>query len=169
MRVGLLSREGRAGPMALVRSSELTVIDEKNNKCPIYSISVHPDGTRLATGGLGTSSRRVMPRIEDPAKLPDHKVKIWSTLPVLDETADTESDPKLLCTMTTHSGMSPRSTGGRESDKIRFSARSSLGSSWAIFGEWIRRSSCGHLGARSVSRPSDLLNVQFAGQNPGLS
>jgi len=27
--------------------------DEKNNKCPIYSISVHPDGTRLATGGLG--------------------------------------------------------------------------------------------------------------------
>jgi len=38
----------------------------------------------------------------------DHKVKIWSTVPVLDEAADDdETNPKLLCTMTTHSGKSP--------------------------------------------------------------
>ncbi|KAK8853078.1 hypothetical protein IAR55_003779 [Kwoniella newhampshirensis] len=60
---------------------------DKKNKCPIYSISVHPDGTRLATGGL------------------DHKVKIWSTLPILDPEADKdEQNPKLLCTMAAHTG-----------------------------------------------------------------
>ncbi|WVQ81686.1 hypothetical protein IAT38_003811 [Cryptococcus sp. DSM 104549] len=60
---------------------------EKKNKCPIYSISVHPDGTRLATGGL------------------DHKVKIWNTVPILDEAAEkNESDHKLLCTMSSHTG-----------------------------------------------------------------
>jgi protein HIRA/HIR1 len=40
----------------------------------------------------------------DCGSLSDHKVKIWSTLPILDETADSEANPKLLCTMTTHSG-----------------------------------------------------------------
>lgn len=28
---------------------------EKNNRCPIYTLSVHPDGTRLATGSIGRS------------------------------------------------------------------------------------------------------------------
>ncbi|WVR07812.1 hypothetical protein IAU60_004855 [Kwoniella sp. DSM 27419] len=60
---------------------------EKANRSPIYSISVHPDGTRLATGGL------------------DHKVKIWSTLPILDEEAEkNEENHKLLCTMAAHTG-----------------------------------------------------------------
>ena len=36
-----------------VKDLKLTRTDEKNTKCPIYSLSVHPDGTRLATGGLG--------------------------------------------------------------------------------------------------------------------
>ncbi|RXK39445.1 hypothetical protein M231_03278 [Tremella mesenterica] len=62
-----------------------TVGEKKNSRCPIYSLSVHPDGTRLATGGL------------------DQKVKIWSTLPILDEEAsEDEANHKLLCTMTSH-------------------------------------------------------------------
>ncbi|OCF32185.1 protein HIR1 [Kwoniella heveanensis BCC8398] len=61
---------------------------EKKARCPIYSISVHPDGTRLATGGLV-----------------DHKVKIWSTLPILDSEAEQdEANHKLLCTMAAHTG-----------------------------------------------------------------
>ncbi|WVF73156.1 hypothetical protein IAT40_007975 [Kwoniella sp. CBS 6097] len=60
---------------------------EKKARCPIYSINVHPDGTRLATGGL------------------DHKVKIWSTLPILDSEAEQEeANHKLLCTMAAHTG-----------------------------------------------------------------
>ncbi|KGB77047.2 protein HIR1 [Cryptococcus deuterogattii R265] len=62
-------------------------VGEKKAKTAIYSISVHPDGTRLATGGL------------------DHKVKIWSTLPILDVEAEKEEEnPKLLCTMSSHTG-----------------------------------------------------------------
>lgn len=62
-------------------------VGEKKAKTAIYSISVHPDGTRLATGGL------------------DHKVKIWSTLPILDMEAEKEEEnPKLLCTMSSHTG-----------------------------------------------------------------
>ncbi|KAL1412113.1 HIR complex subunit [Vanrija albida] len=61
--------------------------DEKQSRTPIYSISVHPDGTRLATGGQ------------------DNKVKIWSTLPILDsEAAENELNHKLLCTMASHTG-----------------------------------------------------------------
>ncbi|WRT70374.1 uncharacterized protein IL334_007372 [Kwoniella shivajii] len=62
-------------------------VGEKKGRCPIYSISVHPDGTRIATGGL------------------DNKVKIWSTLPILDEEAEKEeANYKLLCTMAAHTG-----------------------------------------------------------------
>jgi hypothetical protein len=53
----------------------------------------------------------------------DHKVKIWSTLPILDETADTEANPKLLCTMTTHSGKwnpVPRLSEGRKGRETNF-------------------------------------------------
>ncbi|WVW85995.1 hypothetical protein I302_108033 [Kwoniella bestiolae CBS 10118] len=62
-------------------------VAEQKGRCPIYSISVHPDGTRIATGGL------------------DNKVKIWSTLPILDEEAEKdEANHKLLCTMAAHTG-----------------------------------------------------------------
>ncbi|ORE08918.1 WD40 repeat-like protein [Rhizopus microsporus var. microsporus] len=61
--------------------------EAKGKKPCIYSIHVHPDGTRLATGGL------------------DGKVRIWNTEPIYDEEA--EKNPncnKLLCTMTMHNG-----------------------------------------------------------------
>ncbi|KAL9541248.1 hypothetical protein MBANPS3_009229 [Mucor bainieri] len=61
--------------------------DAKNKKPCIYSIDVHPDGERLATGSL------------------DGTVKIWNTKPIFDE--DAQKDPnchKLLCTMTMHNG-----------------------------------------------------------------
>ncbi|KAL7311347.1 HIR complex subunit [Mucor circinelloides] len=61
--------------------------DAKNKKPCIYSIDVHPDGERLATGSL------------------DGTVKIWNTKPIFDEGA--QKDPnchKLLCTMTMHNG-----------------------------------------------------------------
>lgn len=44
--------------LVFIRCSEnkLTPIGgEKKSKCPVYSMSVHPDGTRLATGGMGRS------------------------------------------------------------------------------------------------------------------
>ncbi|EGC36084.1 hypothetical protein DICPUDRAFT_87573 [Dictyostelium purpureum] len=48
----------------------------------IYSIDVHPDGTRLATGGG------------------DAKIKIWSVAPIsLSEVENDENTPKLLCSI----------------------------------------------------------------------
>ncbi|KAI8075593.1 WD40-repeat-containing domain protein [Thamnidium elegans] len=61
--------------------------DTRNKKPCIYSVHVHPDGKRLATGSL------------------DGNVKIWNTIPIFNEQA--EKDPnchKLLCTMTMHNG-----------------------------------------------------------------
>ncbi|KAI7904073.1 WD40-repeat-containing domain protein [Cokeromyces recurvatus] len=61
--------------------------DARNKKPCIYSIHVHPDGKRLATGGL------------------EGHVKIWNTLPIFDEQAEKDPDcHKLLCTMTMHNG-----------------------------------------------------------------
>jgi protein HIRA/HIR1 len=53
----------------------------------IFSIHVHPDGSRIATGGL------------------DAKIRVWSTKPILDEKAETSGrPPKLLCTLGQHTG-----------------------------------------------------------------
>ena len=54
---------------------------------PIFGVSVHPDGTRLACGGA------------------DHKARIYSLLPLLDpqlETAAEAQCPKLLCSLGDH-------------------------------------------------------------------
>lgn len=60
---------------------------DEHKALPIYCLHVHPDCSRLATGGL------------------DSKVRIWSTLPILDEqVAAKEENPKLLCTLGTHNG-----------------------------------------------------------------
>ncbi|ORX56925.1 WD40 repeat-like protein [Hesseltinella vesiculosa] len=59
----------------------------KGKKQCIYSVDVHPDGNRLATGSLDTT------------------IKIWNTLPIYDEKAEYDSTcHKLLCTMTLHNG-----------------------------------------------------------------
>ncbi|KAJ8087366.1 HIR complex subunit [Marasmius tenuissimus] len=53
----------------------------------IFSIHVHPDGSRIATGGL------------------DAKVRIWSTKPILNPASENSNKPpKSLCTLTMHTG-----------------------------------------------------------------
>lgn len=52
---------------------------------PIFSIDVHPGGTRFATAGA------------------DHKVKVWSLLPLLDARLDAAADcARLLATLSDH-------------------------------------------------------------------
>jgi protein HIRA/HIR1 len=54
---------------------------------PIYSVHVHPDGSRIATGGQ------------------DAKVRIWSTRPILNAASEeSNKPPKMLCTLSSHSG-----------------------------------------------------------------
>lgn len=54
-----------------------------HNGMPIFSIDIHPDGTRLATGGQGRDSGLVM---------------LWNTAAVLDENKENDENvPKILC------------------------------------------------------------------------
>lgn len=54
-----------------------------HNGMPIFSIDIHPDGTRLATGGQGRDSGLVM---------------LWNTAAVLDENSENDENvPKMLC------------------------------------------------------------------------
>lgn len=63
-------------------------LEDKKRPCTLFTLSIHPDASRLATGGLDT------------------KIKIWSTHTILDETLESNLNvPKLLCTMTSHSGV----------------------------------------------------------------
>ncbi|EHH20017.1 TUP1-like enhancer of split protein 1 [Macaca mulatta] len=58
---------------------------------PIFSVDIHPDGTKFATGGQGQDSGKVV---------------IWNMSPVLQE--DDEKDeniPKMLCQMDNHLGI----------------------------------------------------------------
>ncbi|KAG6840432.1 hypothetical protein C0991_006744 [Blastosporella zonata] len=53
----------------------------------IFSVHVHPDGSRIATGGL------------------DAKIRIWSTKPILNHASElSNKPPKSLCTLTMHTG-----------------------------------------------------------------
>ncbi|XP_012227653.1 protein HIRA [Linepithema humile] len=55
---------------------------------PIFSIDIHPNGKRFATGGQGGDSGRVV---------------IWNMEPVVDETAELDSNvPKMLCQLDNH-------------------------------------------------------------------
>ncbi|KND00338.1 uncharacterized protein SPPG_04660 [Spizellomyces punctatus DAOM BR117] len=61
--------------------------NDKRHKTPIYSLAVHPQGQKLATGGQ------------------DSKVKLWNLAAVYDETLENDRDtPKLLATLSAHSG-----------------------------------------------------------------
>ncbi|KAK0557707.1 HIR complex subunit [Tilletia horrida] len=59
---------------------------ERKKRQTIFSVHAHPDGTRIATGGL------------------DSKVCIWATGPLLDESLDNPKTDKLLSTLARHSG-----------------------------------------------------------------
>ncbi|KAF9103107.1 HIR complex subunit [Mortierella sp. AM989] len=73
--------------MHIIKPDWVCHLDEKAKKAPIYSLHVHPDGTRLATGAQ------------------DAKVKIWNVDSMIDE--DKDQDPEArrhLCTMSLHNG-----------------------------------------------------------------
>ncbi|KAJ7723388.1 histone transcription regulator 1 [Mycena metata] len=60
--------------------------DASKHLC-IFSVHVHPDGSRIATGGL------------------DAKVRIWSTKPILNPASElSNKPPKALSTLTMHTG-----------------------------------------------------------------
>ncbi|XP_060763561.1 protein HIRA [Neoarius graeffei] len=59
-----------------------------HNGKPIFSVDIHPDGTKFATGGQGEDSGKVV---------------IWNMAPVLQEEDEkNENVPKLLCQMDNH-------------------------------------------------------------------
>lgn len=61
--------------------------DQNPKRLSIFSVHVHPDGSRIATGGL------------------DAKIRIWSTKPILSEASELSGKPpKSLCTLTMHTG-----------------------------------------------------------------
>lgn len=69
---------------------------EEKNQCvyfffadkPIFSIDIHPDGTKFATGGQGNDSGRVV---------------IWNLAPVISEKAEKNKQiPKILCQLDNH-------------------------------------------------------------------
>ncbi|KII91275.1 hypothetical protein PLICRDRAFT_173153 [Plicaturopsis crispa FD-325 SS-3] len=60
---------------------------ESDKRLSIFSVHVHPDGSRIATGGL------------------DAKIRIWSTKPILNRNSELSNrPPKSLCTLTMHTG-----------------------------------------------------------------
>ncbi|KAF5366743.1 hypothetical protein D9758_006545 [Tetrapyrgos nigripes] len=60
---------------------------DSTKRLSIFSVHVHPDGSRIATGGL------------------DAKVRIWSTKPILNPASEASNKPpKALCTLTMHTG-----------------------------------------------------------------
>ncbi|GLH12033.1 Protein HIRA homolog [Gryllus bimaculatus] len=55
---------------------------------PIFSVDIHPDGSRFATGGQGEDSGRII---------------IWNMAPVVSEEVENDENvPKLLCQMDNH-------------------------------------------------------------------
>ncbi len=73
------------------RDSSKSVVDgtksESAKRLPIFSVHVHPDGSRIATGGL------------------DAKIRIWSTKPILNQSSElSNKPPKSLCTLSMHTG-----------------------------------------------------------------
>lgn len=76
--------------MHVIKPSWVLHPDESRQSQPpttLYSLDLHPDQSRLATGGLDT------------------KIRVWSTAPILNEQDEKKEDmPKLLSTLTSHSG-----------------------------------------------------------------
>ncbi|CAE6351863.1 unnamed protein product [Rhizoctonia solani] len=73
--------------MRLVKPAWIKHEDTINKKrLPIFTIHVHPDGSRVATGGL------------------DAKIRIWATKPILNKEVEETATNKILCTLGMHSG-----------------------------------------------------------------
>ncbi|KAG8761499.1 HIR complex subunit [Ceratobasidium sp. 423] len=73
--------------MRLIKPAWVMHEDAINKKrLPIFTVHVHPDGSRVATGGL------------------DAKVRIWATKPVLKKEFEDTATNKILCTLGMHSG-----------------------------------------------------------------
>ncbi|XP_029648641.1 protein HIRA [Octopus sinensis] len=71
--------------MRLLKPSWVTLDDK-----PIFSIDIHPDGSRFATGGQGDDCGKVV---------------IWNMAPVRDEISEkNDAVPKILCQMDNHLG-----------------------------------------------------------------
>ena len=61
--------------------------DEEQKAHPVYSVDVHPDGSRFATAGG------------------DSKVRVWNLAPVVSAAAEADAYvPKLLATLANHAG-----------------------------------------------------------------
>lgn len=74
---------GHSGTMKLLKPTWVN-----HNGKPIFSVDIHPDGTKFATGGQGQDSGKVV---------------IWNMPPVVkEEDEKNESIPKMLCQMDNH-------------------------------------------------------------------
>ncbi|KAH7919190.1 histone transcription regulator 1 [Leucogyrophana mollusca] len=61
--------------------------EQDAKRLSIFSVHVHPDGSRIATGGL------------------DAKIRIWSTKPIINHASELSNrPPKALCTLSMHTG-----------------------------------------------------------------
>uniref|UniRef100_A0A8D8YSY3 Protein HIRA n=1 Tax=Cacopsylla melanoneura TaxID=428564 RepID=A0A8D8YSY3_9HEMI len=62
--------------------------DEKIESCALFSVDIHPDGSRFATGGQGEDSGRIV---------------IWNMAPILSEAKEMDTRvPLMLCTLDNH-------------------------------------------------------------------
>ncbi|KAG2063900.1 histone transcription regulator 1 [Suillus decipiens] len=72
---------------AWVMHKDSSKTDHDTKRLSIFSVHVHPDGSRIATGGL------------------DAKIRIWSTKPILNHASEMSNrPPKSLCTLSMHTG-----------------------------------------------------------------
>ncbi|KAJ3964970.1 histone transcription regulator 1 [Lentinula raphanica] len=72
---------------AWVAHKDPSAKSDAGKRLSIFSVHVHPDGSRIATGGL------------------DARVRIWSTKPILNPASEESNrPPKSLCTLTMHTG-----------------------------------------------------------------
>ncbi|KAF7348513.1 Protein HIR [Mycena venus] len=72
---------------AWVAHKDSSAKSDASKRLCIFSVHVHPDGSRIATGGL------------------DAKIRIWSTKPILNKASElSNKPPKALSTLTMHTG-----------------------------------------------------------------
>lgn len=82
---------------------------------PLYTVDIHPDGSRVATAGFGTRTLGVCSLGSchgtpiDPlgCTVVDTKIRIWNMAPIRDPKAEADSSVhRKLCVLTNHLSMS---------------------------------------------------------------